>query len=106
MSKEQIKELINELKEEANEYSNGYWIEDAGCMKDIEYTTVQNGLVLDESRWSLLKETVIKIGDRYIGISWDDPATECQDGQETNINFYEVKPVEKTIIEYKEVKDG
>jgi len=104
MSKNRIKELIENLKTEADEYSCGYFIEEAECMEGVEYEVMCQGLVLDERRWYLLKETIIKVGDKYIGILWDDPATECQDGQETNIDFYEVEPVEKVIIEYKKIK--
>jgi hypothetical protein len=101
---DEIKDLIKDLTEEAGDYANGHWVEDAECMRDIEYDVVQDGLVLDQRRWSNLKESVIKIGGRYIAFSWDDPATEQQDGQNTDIEFYEVEPHEKVTVEYKAVK--
>lgn len=59
------------------------------------------------SRWSIGKYVVTKITDKenkevvgYIESSWDHPATEMQEGQDTNLEVYEVVPKKKTIITY------
>ena len=61
----------------------------------------------EAGRWSIPKEEVYKIDDRYVSIGWSNPATEMQSGQPTDMTINEVEPVEVTKVEYKlKNKDG
>ena len=103
MKRGEFDKLLKVLKNEVDYDSNGYWVvEDSEYIYDnkIEVKEVHSQ-ILDQSRWSITKEVVFKIADEYyISVVWNDPATEMQDGQDTDCTIYEVEPREKTIIEY------
>ena len=103
MKREDFDTLLKELRGEIDSETNGYCaVEDSEYIhnNDIDFEEVQSKII-DQSRWSVMKEVVFKIADTYfISVVWNDPATEMQDGQDTDCTIYEVEPKEKTIIEY------
>lgn len=107
MTRKEFDKIFQMLKSEIKYDTNGYWlIEENDYIYDnkIEVEEVYSD-VIDQGRWSITKDAVFRIGGEYfISVVWDDPATEMQEGQDTNCEIYEVEPFEKTIIEYKVIK--
>ena len=74
---------------------------------DVEHfaeVTVER--IVDKSRWSTFYIRVYQDerDDTYWMLTWSRGSTEQQDEGPENIEFVEVKPVEKTIIDYVPVK--
>lgn len=95
-------ELIEALNKEKDNGSTDYLLEECKYIdsSNIKYETKQKSKIVDQRRWCTRKESVFKIDEYYLAVSWDDPATEEQEGQDTNCSIYEVFPKEKTIVEY------
>lgn len=62
--------------------------------KQIETITYQAG------RWSIPVDIIFQVGDYYICGAYSKPATEMQEGQPTDIKFYQVYAKEVTTIEW------
>lgn len=107
MKREDFDKLLKELRNEINDYSNGYGIiEDSDYIYNNKIKTEEvYSEVLDQNRWSVVKEVVFKIADKYyISVVWNDPATEMQDGQNTDCEIYEVEPFEETVVKYRVIE--
>lgn len=93
--REYFLEKIEEIKENINDYSDEDLIEDT-----FEKIEVVRSTIIDRNRWSLVKENIYRYKNWYIRARWNAPATEMQEGQDTNLEIEEVKPVKKEIIDY------
>lgn len=107
-----IKELFQEMKNLVSDYSNGYYLYEELPTEVFEKFTFEG--VYDElegtSRWSNLRKIVQRVQDKhnpenfgFFEFTWDEPATEMQGGQETNLKMRMVEPYEVTVIKYREV---
>jgi hypothetical protein len=72
-----------------------------------DYEVISNDII-DHSRWSVIHEMIFKYDGKFFKTSYSVGATEQQDERPYDyegetIECKEVKPVEKTIIEYVEV---
>lgn len=73
--------------------------------KDYEWNEISSKII-SENRWSNTKENVTEITHKesgesiFIMATWDDPATEEQEGQDTLLKLDFAEPKEKTIITY------
>lgn len=109
-----IKDIISEMNQNKSDYSSGNSVKDLLVTEDFykNYTYNRVCKQCDEAdRWSISTFTATKVTDKltnevigYIGASWNDPSTECQEGQDTDLEIYQVEPFEKTIIAYKTVE--
>jgi len=102
-------EILEELKSNTGEYSTGWDLDEYITTKEFEeeYSWhVVHDEIEDGGRWSIMQYVVTQItenktGERfYFEACWDDPATEMQEGQSTNLSIYEVVPHEVTVIKY------
>lgn len=61
--------------------------------------------LIDEHRWYNILRNVFKCEDgSYFEVTWDDPATEMQEGQDYNSRACLVEPQEVTVTQYVKVK--
>ncbi len=105
-----IDKVIEAVKEEAGDYTGGSWIED--CVPSELYNSLAEFKCIEitsdgESRWSISKTAIWKVKDdvetAYLAASWEAPATEMQEGQDTMLELYEVKPIEVMVTRYEAV---
>ena len=62
--------------------------------------------IIDNSRWSILHNIVIKKDDKFYEDNYSVGATENQDEsawEYTEPNFVEVEPYEKTVTDYRKI---
>lgn len=102
-----IIELVDKFKEDVSHPQ--FLLEDAVTevlgdegLKEFEEIKTIN---YDANRWSIPVEIIFKIGDFYIKGGYNKPATESQEGQDTDVYYVQVKPVEEIVINYKEVSN-
>lgn len=93
--KEYFNKKLEELKEAINDYSTGYIVED--LFQEAQHIKTK---IVGQSRWSVQKAAYYQYKGFYFVVRWDDPATEMQDGQDTNCTIYEAKPTKKEVIEF------
>ena len=93
--REYFNKKLEEIKNNINDYSNGYIVED--IFPEADFIKEELG---EQSRWSIQKTLYYEYKGMYLAIDWDDPATEMQEGQDTNCQAYEVKPTKKEIVEF------
>lgn len=109
MNNEKLNNIIEEINK--NKRYNSYGFDICELVSDETYRKFEFNEVHIEtgegSRWSINKYVVTKITDRetnrvigYIKSAWDHPATEMQEGQDTNLKVYEVFPKEVTTTIY------
>jgi len=102
-----IYDIVEELN--SNVKSDTYGNYPSELLNDSKFDKIKF-VSVDESeesggRWTVYRTEVFKAIDTdnkdsligYIKASWDHPATEMQEGQDTFLSFENVKPVEKTI---------
>lgn len=74
---------------------------DSDKRKSLEIREVLNEETGERRRWSYEMQSVWKVGDSYISFWWNQPASEMQEGQPTDMACgeveKEVKMVEKII---------
>lgn len=103
MKREEFELLLKELRNGINSYTDGHsLIEDSDylCENNIEVQEVEDNIV-GHSRWAVDREVIYKIADEfYISVQWDSPATEMQEGQDTNCTVCEVRPIQRLITEF------
>lgn len=72
-----------------------------------ENTEIMINEITDTTRWSIFHFLVFKKGDKYYQTTYSKGATEQQDEQpweyKDEVECTEVKPYEKTVIDYKPV---
>ena len=55
-------------------------------------------VIHEQNRWSVTTSQVFMVDNKfYIEACWQEPATESQEGQETQMEVYEVRPSKKVI---------
>ena len=91
--REFFEKKLEEIKENITDYSNGYMIADIFP----EATRIKE-YIAGESRWSVTKVQIYEYKGLYLKACWQNPATEMQDGQETNLEVYEVKAYKKEVL--------
>ncbi len=93
--REFFEKKLEEIQENITDYSNGYMIADIfpEATKIKEY-------IAGESRWSVTKVQIYEYKGLYLEACWQNPATEMQDGQETNLEVYEVKAYKKEVLDF------
>ncbi|MBO3417952.1 AAA family ATPase [Clostridium perfringens] len=93
--REFFEKKLEEIKENITDYSNGYMIADIFP----EATRIKE-YIAGESRWSVTKVQIYEYKGLYLEACWQNPATEMQDGQETNLEVYEVKAYKKEVLDF------
>ncbi|PWW86647.1 AAA family ATPase [Clostridium perfringens] len=93
--REFFEKKLEEIKENITDYSNGYMIADIFP----EATRIKE-YIAGESRWSVTKVQIYEYKGLYLEACWQNPATEMQDGQETNLEVYEVKVYKKEVLDF------
>lgn len=99
--KEEFEQLLSEIKNNIDDYTRGCaeeLVETERFRENIKHIETTTG---ERHRWSIEKTAVYCYKNQYFALNWLDPATEGQEGQETDCKIYEVKPVNKTITEFK-----
>jgi len=73
-----------------------------------DYESVTSTKIEDQSRWSVYKSCVFKQKStgKFFEAHWGEGATEYQEDQCEDWSFTEVAPIEVTVIEYSNVKNG
>lgn len=92
---EYLEEKLQEIREKIGPYSNGYIVED--LFSEAEKVDTQIG---EPGRWSYNKTCIYKYKNMFFAVSWEEPSTELQDGQETSLEIYRVNPVEKMVTTF------
>lgn len=59
---------------------------------------------IDQTRWTMIKLTIIKLGDRTFSIEWEEALTEQQESQIYPQVPVEVKQVEQVVKVWKPIK--
>ena len=103
MNRQEFEELMEDLSNDIGDYDNANDIIYSKKFPSKKEFVVKNE-VIDRSRWSIAMKTIVKIDEFYMAIEWDSPATECQEGQETDCTIYEVEPYEVTVTKYRPKK--
>ncbi len=105
-SPRQEKDLIDSLNEATSEYS--MFVEEVmwKVLDSKEYArgTEPEHIYSEEgskSRWSFEVVEVFKVDDYYLAAKYDSPATEMQEGQPTNMEFFFVEPYKIEVTKYK-----
>ncbi len=93
--REYFNKKLEEIKNNINDYSNGYIVED--IFPDAEFIREEIG---EQSRWSIQKTAFYEYKGMYLAVDWNDPATEMQEGQDTDCRVFEVKPTKKEMIQF------
>ncbi|MBY6965287.1 AAA family ATPase [Clostridium botulinum] len=93
--REYFNKKLEEIKDNINDYSNGYIVED--IFPEADFIKEELG---EQSRWSIQKTVYYQYKGMYLAVYWDDPATEMQEGQDTNCETIEVKPTKKEVVEF------
>ncbi|HIG0358908.1 TPA: AAA family ATPase [Clostridium sporogenes] len=93
--REYFNKKLEEIKDNINDYSNGYILED--LFPEAKFIDEELG---EHSRWSIQKTRYYEYKGIFFAVSWDDPATEMQEGQDTNCEIIEVKPTKKEVVEF------
>lgn len=83
--------ILDELRAAGEDYDDVLWDRDLEPIKKD---------LLSKHRWYSRVREIYQDGTFYFAVEYSEPATEYQEGQETNPKFYEVRPVEKKIIDY------
>ena len=109
-----IKDIILEMNQNKTDYSTGNNVKDLLVTEDFYKNYTYKRVCKqceDADRWSIPTFTATKVTDKttgdvvgYIGAYWNDPSTECQDGQYTDLDICQVEPFEKTVVDYKTVE--
>ena len=90
-----FEEIIENLRKEIGNYTYDI-VEDSKFLYENKIRLEQmETKILDRSRWSVLTQVIYKYKNRYLTVVWNDPATECQDGQETDCQVFEVEQIQK-----------
>ncbi|MFP4457803.1 MAG: hypothetical protein ACLFPS_09115 [Clostridia bacterium] len=105
ITKEDVKQVIKYANENVGEYATPiYPLQDA--IREVlgeegldEYKHIKTERY-EPHRWFIPTDEIMKLGDFYICGAFNDPSTEGQVGQPTDVRYYEVEPVEKTIVIY------
>lgn len=105
-SPRQEQEFIKKLNDTTTEYST---FAEEIMWKVIDSEVYTKGLepqhIYSEegarSRWSCEVLEVFKIDDYYVAAKYDSPATEMQEGQPTNMEFFFVEPYSIEVTKYK-----
>lgn len=92
---EYLEEKLQEIREKIGPYSNGYIVED--LFSEAEKVDTQIG---EPGRWSYNKTCIYKYKNMFFAVSWEEPSTELQDGQETSLEIYRVNPIEKMVTTF------
>jgi hypothetical protein len=73
-------------------------------LNSLEYDVVEHE-TLDHTRWSVVESSVVKFSDgSFVWLTWEEPATEYQEGQPYNGSAELVEPYEETVIKYRKIK--
>lgn len=94
-----FEKLLQIIKEKINIESTPWEVYDILEELQVSYKSVSEE-ILSINRWSITTQKVLQIEDRYLEMVWDAPATESQEGQDTNMEINEVFPHKKTITVY------
>ena len=73
-----------------------------------DYESVTSTKIEDQSRWSVYKSCIFKQKStgKFFEAYWGEGATEYQEDQCEDWSFTEVVPIEVTVIEYSNAKNG
>lgn len=103
-----LENFVKQLKELDYDESPQNLIWDA---EDSEFTIVDRNEGAWESRWGIGKEYVLKFKPekpkllpRFLKVSWESGATECQEDHPAGTEWVEVYPREKTVTVYESKK--
>lgn len=95
--RKEFKEKLETLRGLIGPYDGGGRVVDklSTLFNDIyEYKKV----IHEQNRWSVTTSQVFMVDNKfYIEACWQEPATESQEGQETQMEVYEVRPSKKVI---------
>ena len=73
-------------------------------LSDEDVTVVEDSDTGAYSRWSNVNRAVLRRGDEYVAVVYNEPATENQDWSDWSsdeVEVYAVTPVEVTTVEYR-----
>lgn len=92
--------LLEDLKSIEPGYNgvNAWVVEDSGVECEVVYDEY-----ISSRRWTEVHEAVFKRGDELVGLTYEVPATEYQDGGDFYHEFYLVEPYEVTVTKYRKV---
>lgn len=73
-----------------------------------DFESVTEEQITEQSRWSTYYQQVFKQKStgKFFQAYWGRGSTEMQDGQEEDWSMIEVEPFQRTITDYKAVKNG
>jgi len=92
------------LLDECKALESGYNGMSAWSVVDeIDDVEIIEDKVVDRRRWVVVSRAILKRGDEVVGLSYESPATEYQEGGDFNHEFYAVEPYEVTVTKYRKV---
>ena len=67
-----------------------------------EWKEATSASIYSTTRWSVFYEQIWHslVDDKYYRVTWSRGATEYQDEDNENIDFYEVRPVTVSVVDY------
>jgi len=70
--------------------------------EEVDNSNVVHGEIVDQRRWYDVNFSVVQRGDEYVGIDYQSPSTELQEGEHNGQAYY-VEPYEKIVTAYRKV---
>ena len=90
--------------EECNDIKPGYNGMDAWSVLDeIDGAEIVEDNIVDQRRWVTVNQAVLRRGEEFVGLTYESPSTEMQDGGDFYYEFYSVEPYETTVTKYRKV---
>jgi hypothetical protein len=73
-------------------------------LDEIDGAEIVQDEIIDQRRWVTVNEAVLRKGTELVGLKYESPSTEVQEGGDFDHEFYEVEPYEVTVTKYRKVK--
>ena len=70
-------------------------------LDEIDGAEIVEDEIIDQRRWVTVNRAVLRKGDELVGLDYESPSTEMQDGGDFDWEFYNVEPYEVTVTKYK-----
>lgn len=73
-------------------------------LDEIDGADVVEDEIVDQRRWVTVNQAVLRKGDEFVGLQYESPSTEMQEGGDFYHEFYAVEPYEVTVTKYRKVE--
>lgn len=72
-------------------------------LDEVDGAEIVEDEMIDQRRWVTVHRAVLRKGTELVGLDYEAPSTEMQEGGDFDWSFYEVEPYEVTVTKYRKV---